>query len=146
MSLTVRSATPGDIPAILLLIETALGYPQDELQASALRLDRILHSSDYTTLVAVQGGAVLGFLGMMRALAYEFEGEYFRIVALAVQKQAQRRGVGSLLLERAERLAQERRAALLIVNSGLSRLPAHAFYEKHGFPKKGYGFSKKLDG
>ena len=56
MSLTVRSATPGDIPAILLLIETALGYPQDELQASALRLDRILHSSDYTTLVAVQGG------------------------------------------------------------------------------------------
>lgn len=146
MNVTVRSAAEGDIPAILLLVETALGYPQDEPQAAALRLGRILHSPDYTTLVAVQGGAVLGFLGMMRALAYEFEGEYFRIVALAVQKQAQRRGVGSLLLERAERLAQERRAALLIVNSGLSRLPAHAFYEKHGFPKKGYGFSKKLDG
>lgn len=146
MNVTVRSAAEGDIPAILLLVETALGYPQDEPQAAALRLGRILHSPDYTTLVAVQGGAVLGFLGMMRALAYEFEGEYFRIVALAVQKQAQRRGVGSLLLERAERLAQERRAALLIVNSGLSRLSAHAFYEKHGFSKKGYGFSKKLDG
>lgn len=146
MNVTVRSAAEGDIPAILLLVETALGYPQDEPQAAALRLGRILHSPDYTTLVAVQGGAVLGFLGMMRALAYEFEGEYFRIVALAVQEQAQRRGIGSLLLECAERLAQERRAALLTVNSGLSRLPAHAFYEKHGFSKKGYGFSKKLDG
>ncbi len=44
--------------------------------------------------------------------------------------------MGGLLLEHAERFARAAGFSCLAVNSGLSRLPAHAFYEKQGFVKK----------
>ena len=142
--MTVRRAQAGDIPAIITLLEQELSYQQEHSAQTSARLQRILSHPDYSTIVAVRESTTVGFIGLMRCIAYEFEGDYLRIVALAVRQEEQGHGVGGLLLEQAERFAREAGFTCLAVNSGLIRLPAHAFYEKHGFVKKGYGFAKRL--
>lgn len=142
--MTVRHAQAGDLPAILALLEEALGYRQEHSAETNARLRRILDHPDYSTFVAVRENAVVGFIGLIRCIAYEFEGDYLRVAAFAVRQEEQGRGVGGLLLEQAERFARESGFTCLAVNSGLARRPAHAFYEKHGFVKKGYGFAKRL--
>ena len=115
--MTVRHAQTGDMPTIIELLEQELGYPQERLVQTNARLSR-LHWADAL------------------CIAYEFEGDYLRIAAVAVRQEEQGCGVGGLLLEHAERFARAAGFSCLAVNSGLSRLPAHAFYEKQGFVKK----------
>lgn len=142
--MTVRHAQTGDMPTIIELLEQELGYPQERLVQTNARLQRILSHPDYSTFVALNESTVVGFIGLMRCIAYEFEGDYLRIAAVAVRQEEQGCGVGGLLLEHAERFARAAGFSCLAVNSGLSRLPAHAFYEKQGFVKKGYGYAKRL--
>ena len=68
-----------------------------------------------------------------------------RVIALAVSRDFQNQGVGSALIRKAEEYGRENRASVMLVNSGLKRIRAHGFYEKHSFYKKGYSFCKRLE-
>lgn len=61
----------------------------------------------------------------------------WRLRGMAVAPQAQRSGVGSLLMERAFDLMRQRGARLLWCNARISALP---FYEAHGFRRHGETF------
>ena len=104
--MTVRHAQTGDMPTIIELLEQELGYPQERLVQTNARLQRILSHPDYSTFVALNESTVVGFIGLMRCIAYEFEGDYLRIAAVAVRQEEQGCGVGGLLLEHAERFAR----------------------------------------
>ncbi len=83
-------------------------------------------------------------LNLIRGNAYEFDGEYLRVAALAVKKEYQDKGIGSKLLEKAEEYAREIKALTIVLNSGLQRESAHKFYESRGYVKKGYSFKKVI--
>ena len=73
--MTVRRAQAGDIPAIITLLEQELSYQQEHSAQTSARLQRILSHPDYSTFVAVRESTTVGFIGLMRCIAYEFEGE-----------------------------------------------------------------------
>jgi GNAT superfamily N-acetyltransferase len=65
---------------------------------------------------------------------------------MVVAHRERSRGIGSELIERAERWAMERGAAKISLTSALHRQHAHAFYEvKQRYDKTGLRFSKILD-
>lgn len=47
-------------------------------------------------------------------------------------------GVGKNLIKYSEKYAKNHNVS--VITSGITRLGAHAFYEKQGFYKKGYSF------
>lgn len=140
--LKIRKITKSDYPIICQLINEALGY-ENEFIALSVRLDR-LTDNGYMTLVAEFDNTVVGFIGFVIMSAYEFEGDYIRILALASDKDYQNIGVGTTLLNAVEKYAMDNGISTIALSSGSERADAHRFYEHRGYHKYGFGFKKKL--
>lgn len=144
MELSIRPAAVKDTAAILSLIRRELGYADLDPARFAQRMTALLSDPQKVTLVAVQGGDVIGFLGLAADISYEIEGRFLRLTALAVREDRQGHGVGRRLVEAAEALARERGIVALWLHSNRRRTGAHAFYERLGFVKSHYAFQKTL--
>lgn len=143
MAFAVRELELGDFSDVIGLIKNELGY--DGISSEIYdRIMKIYENEDYTTLVAEQDGKVIGFVGMVRGLAFEISGEYIRIIALAVKREYQNHGVGTRLAEAAEDYAYHIGASSIALTSGLKRSDAHLFYNRIGYTKKGYSFIKQI--
>jgi putative acetyltransferase len=140
----VREAEQEDYPAICELIKKELGYAQLNSTEAKKRLSLFKTDKDWVTFVAVLDHKTVGFIGVMKGLAYEIEGYYAKIMALAVSADFQRHGIGTLLLHRAEQWARNNGIRSVTLNSSFHRLGAHEFYEQNGYAKKRYSFVKTL--
>ncbi len=139
----IRKIIDDDFRKLTELINE-LGYPSS-INSVSERLSRINSSKCYNTLVAEVEGKVVGFIGLCKLYAYEFDGEYVRITALVVNEQYRGRGIGTKLLESAEKWAIDEGATAITLNSGMDRKEAHEFYKKNGYYIKGYSFFKNLN-
>ena len=138
----IREAQKGDYSAICALINNELGDPDVRLDELAARMEIMDRDQNYRTFVALLDGKIVGFIGTVQGIAFEVNGGYLRIMALAVAKEYQRGGIGGALLTHAETFAAARGITAFALNSGLRRLDAHLFYERNGYQKKSYGFGK----
>ena len=139
----VREAEAQDFPAVFGLMRNGLGYPTlDEAEAHQ-RFDYCSRSGDWAIFVAVIDGEVIGFIGVMKAMALHIEGHYSQIMELAVSEQSRRSGAGSALVRKAEEWAGSHGISIIDVTSKFERLGAHAFYEANGYVKKSYKFTKR---
>ena len=132
-----------DIVAIRDILENDLGY-KCELDRLNRRINEMLKRGSYQIFVACDGDKVVGYIGCVSYLAFELENEGMKIIALAVSKEYRRKGIGTQLLKTAEQWATENNIEVILLNSGLPREDAHAFYESQGYFKKSYGFIKKI--
>ena len=144
MTYSIRTIEERDYSHIADIIRNDLGYENSSDKKIEIRLNAIREHKDYSTYVAVYEEKVVGFIGLLRGKAYEIDGEYVRIAALAVKKEYQGKGVGSRLLAEAEEYARRVKAVAIVLNSGLQRESAHKFYERRGYLKKGYSFKKSI--
>jgi len=142
MDITIRNATPADSAGICHLINDSLGYKDVTQDALASRMERMNAAGGYFTLVAEADGEMAGFISVAQGIAVEIESDYFRIIALAVDEKYRRAGIGSKLLTRVEEIAVERGVWYFTLSSGFQRAGAHAFYERNGYEKRSYAFSK----
>jgi len=101
-------------------------------------------SDNYLTIVAESDCNIIGFLGFFKGIAYNYEDEYIQIIALAVSKEHQNKGIGSKLLRWVEEYAINHSIRSIGVNSGLKRTDAHKFYEHNGYLIYSYGFAKDI--
>jgi len=139
-----RKADEPDYQDIIKLMKNELGYPDlDEAEAVA-RLDYFRRSDDWETFVAVVDINVVGFIGVMKNIAYNIDGYYAQIMALAVAEKARRHGVGTSLVKRVEEWSLSYGITDIAVSSNMRRLDAHAFYEELGYTKKSFSFKKSL--
>ena len=99
---------------------------------------------NYCIYVAVEDKQVVVFIGLHFGLAFEISGKLMRIIALAVSYKYQKMGVGKNLIKYNEKYAKNHNVSVITLNSGITRLGAHDFYEKQEFYKKGYSFLKKI--
>ena len=141
-SVVIRNATAADAAAIAALVSD-LGYPTTT-EKMRKRLESILADKDYDTLVALDAGQIVGFIGVRVGHLYEGDDPYGQIMVLAVATGHQRRGVGGRLIQAAESVLMARGARLSIVTSGNHRADAHAFYEKNGYAFTGRRYKKSL--
>lgn len=146
MNVEIREIQNDDCSAVCSLINSELGYPDVSERELSHRLNLMRKQGNHFVFIAAVNSEVVGFIGVVREIAFEFDGDYLRITALAVSKNYQGKGVGSALLERIEELAKENKISLIALNSGLNRLESHKFYENSGYSKKSYGFTKRISG
>ena len=139
----IRGFRNEDILGVCCLINSELGYDVscEDLKARILQMQK---DKNYVILTAAHEERVVGFIGLQICLAFEIEGKAMRIIALAVARHSQGQGIGSALIQEAEKYANENNISIISVNSGLKRTEAHRFYEKQSFYKKGYSFCKRI--
>ncbi len=139
----IRDYCKSDIADVSDLMKISLGYDiaPDVLSS---RIEQMRNYGEYKILVAEDNGCVFGFIGLHLGLAFEISGKVMRIIALAVKPDCQGKGIGTMLVAESEKYAKENGVTVIGVNSGLKRESAHKFYEKQGFSRKGYSFTKQI--
>ena len=140
----IREANQDDYRDICSLINNELGYPNVEINDLTSRTEMMNNDKNYRTFVALSDNKVVGFIGTVQGIAFETNGGFIRIIALAVSKKHQNKGIGSYLLKHVEKFAGSIGISAFALNSGFKRLETHAFYEHNGYVKKSYGFSKDI--
>lgn len=132
-SLIIREAVLADAEEICTVNRDSLGY-DFPLESVRERLSCILNSPRYKVLVAEHNGKVIGCIQ-----GADHDGLYFEpmkdVVGLAVLDEAKGLGAGRKLLEAVEQWAKNCGCAGVRLESGMERLPAHAFYEHCGYAR-----------
>lgn len=144
MTVTVREATPSDYPVIFDLIRNELGYQSLDKVKFLQRMALMETDANYVTIVAEADSGVVGFLGLHRSIAYNLDGAYIQIMALAVSERMQNQGIGKQLLSWTETYCRTNDIHKLTLNSNIRRSAAHALYERNGYSKLSYAFYKTL--
>lgn len=126
------------------LINHELGYSDCDFYSLSKRLNLMKKQGNYYIFCAFVDNNLVGFVGTVQEIAFELDRDYLRIIGIAVSKSFQCNGVGTLLLKYIESFAKEKGFSVVALNSGLQRFDAHKFYEKNGFVKKSYGFTKTV--
>lgn len=127
--MAIRVATISDASAIASLV-IELGYQVTEAEMAS-RIPKLLHQSS-AVFVSELDGIIAGWLHvcLVRRLMAE---PFAEIGGLVVGKKFRRRGVGTALVEAAQRWAREQSITQLRVRTNQVREDAKAFYEDIGF-------------
>ncbi len=127
----IREATIQDVDAIYLLNKNALGY-EYPLNKTKDRLTKILSLSTDKIFVAQVNQQVVGYL---HGSGYEcsYADSLKNILALAVDENFRRMGVGEKLISAVETWAKADGSAGVRLVSGFNRENAHKFYLQCGY-------------
>ena len=137
----VREAKDADVPRLVELIHE-LGHEIDE---KAVRKNlKALKKSGEAPLVATLDKKIVGMCGVGARVVIHRPAPLGRITALVVAKEAQRHGIGRMLVEAAEKWMRKRGCQLVEVTSNDRRAEAHAFYRHLGYERSSIRFFKKL--
>ncbi|MGD1861256.1 MAG: GNAT family N-acetyltransferase [Leptolyngbyaceae cyanobacterium] len=142
-TLTIRSATAADLPAVLRL------YQQPDLddgkvlpmeQAIAL-WHKMQQYPDYRLIVAQWDDGIVGTFTLLVMDNLLHLGAPAAVVeAIAVDPQFHNRGIGGQMMRWAMAEASRAGCYKLVLSSNQKRIQAHAFYENLGFQRHGYSF------
>jgi ribosomal protein S18 acetylase RimI-like enzyme len=121
-------------------------WPDRPLAADSLRVvyERALASDWQAYVCATAGEMVVGFASLSVKNNLWQEGFLGHVDELVVDEEYRGRGVGTQLLGHLIALAKQRGCRRIELDSALNRQAAHRFYQRQGFDKRGYVFSKKL--
>lgn len=141
-SFTIREASREDAPALGDLL-TQLGYPNDAAQIPD-RLGKVQARPGTLVLVAEHRGRPVGVGTVHLFPAMHCDEPSAWLTALVVDESVRGMGVGSALVERAERWAIEHGARSLALTSALRRKEAHEFYQSRGYEHTGVRLVKQI--
>lgn len=144
----VRDARPADWREVAALL-AELGRPEvlgtDQEAASRGLYERYLGRHDTGAFVAEDDdGTVIGFIDVEVRTRLNFAEPEAWVPDLIVRESARGRGAGAALLDRAEQLGRERGCFSISLESATWRERAHAFYEREGWTRSAFAFTKTL--
>ena len=141
--LRTREVTLADAVEVARLTEE-LGYHVSS-DAMRQRLEPFKASADRVVYGACLAGELVGWIEVILTnhLAAEPRAE---IAGLVVSSGLRSRGIGRLLVARAEQWAMEKGVKIVLVRSREARQSAHRFYLREGFEKTktSFVFTKKV--
>lgn len=137
---SIRRAEPADGDAIAALLHQ-LGYAVTPAQV-ADRLAAMGDSPADQVLVAMDGDAVAGCMGLHILPMFHAAGALGRITSLVVDERCRGRRIGSALLDAAAAWFAANGCIKMEVTSGNRRADAHRFYEAHGMTRDSQHFSR----
>ena len=143
----VRPARPEDWSAVAgLLVELGRGVAAGTADDSTHRMQFAGHLRrlETVTLVADQGGEIVGVLDMEYHQRLGDHRPQARVNDLVVTETARGRGAGHVLLTRAEELARKRGCFRMALVTAGWREDSVAFYSKEGWANYGSWFVKPL--
>lgn len=128
----IRPVCSADAEAINELL-SQLGYPQDDRESTAARLQAWDDSPDGAAYLAEADNEALGVIAVYVCPFFEHDGAWARITALVVAERARGLGVGSRLVAATEAFAANRGCSRMEVTSHGGRVDARRFYERCGY-------------
>ena len=135
--MNVRTATPSDIPGISRLIQKLAqhdGVPAPEPQSLQDVLSHLMTRGSTTYLVAENDeGELVGSLQLDFRLTTWEAATYVYLEDFFVEEEYRGRGVGSVMLDLARTIAQERGCVRIELDVLESSAEAQRFYVRHGF-------------
>ncbi len=140
--IAVRNVRVNDSAVIARLLGE-LGYPT-EASAVRRRLGQIRRSQGSHVLVAVARGNVVGVVGMQLMPLLHRDRGLCRILAISVDADYTRRGVGTRLLKAAESLAGRAGCHRVELTTAPERTGAHKFYRRLGYERASVRFAKTI--
>lgn len=143
-SLSLRRATAADIPSVQALYAGA-GLDGGTPLSSAEAVDIFARFSRYPSyhLWVAEGprGVVVATYALLIADNIAHSGRPFAIVEqVAVAPELRGRGIGKALMRHAMDEARGAGCYKLVLTSHVARTDAHAFYDRLGFERHGFGF------
>lgn len=138
----IRKCELSDVTDVYELIRDELGYSDIAESDVRKRFELMNLRENYNVLVAEIDGKVCGFVSTVREISLEVDGEFLRVIGLAVRNEYQRNGIGAALLSAVEKIAAENKFGVITLSSNFKRTEAHKFYEKQGYSKTSYTFKK----
>jgi ribosomal-protein-alanine N-acetyltransferase len=85
------------------------------------------------TLVAYQGKKDVGFAMFGRPLLNHPIPSEIELLAIAVERDRRRKGIGDLLMREVERAAHRLHVEKLLLHTAVGNSPARSLFNKHGF-------------
>jgi GNAT superfamily N-acetyltransferase len=137
----LREAKPADAERIVELI-TELGHQIDEKHVR--KNLKALGRTGELPIVATLDKKVIGLIGMHRMVTIHRPAPVGRVPVLVVAKDAQKLGIGRMLVEEVERRLKKAGCQIVEVTSNDRRAAAHAFYRHMGYERTSIRFFKKL--
>jgi glucosamine-phosphate N-acetyltransferase len=141
---TIRSTKREDFDEIIPLLRQL--WPANPIDFKAARdiFDRGLASDRRAYLCACLGEKIIGFGTLMIRDCLWLQGDVGYICDLVVDQEHRGTGIGTALVERAIEIARQRGCRRVELDSGFHRTEAHRFYERRGFEKRAFLFSRVL--
>ena len=130
----IRKLTVQDAEKLHEINKEQLGY-DFPLDATEKKLIKLLKDSNHHFFLGVEEDTSHRLLGYVHAEVYEaiFSDPLFNVMALAVSKESEHKGIGKQLMESLEKEAVKRNYEAIRLNSGMNREDAHQFYEAIGY-------------
>lgn len=141
----IEDARAADFEVAFSIIERLWDYNSYDQEEVRAIYERVLEDENsFAFFIKDEAGAVKGFCHGAFFDTFWLSGQTCYVSSLFVEEDARRMGLGTRLLDHARSLAQARGCKGLVLDSGLARTGAHAFYEAYGFDKSCYGFDYYL--
>lgn len=143
MNIIIREIKQVDYLAILSLWNDELGSNLVTAENIASYHEGVRTDGRYKTFVALFEDKAVGFVTMVQSCAVGLEVGFIHITGIAVKKELQNMGIGTKLLKHIEDYAKTLGIHSIILNSGVKRTDAHAFYQRNGYDKDSWCFDKR---
>ena len=129
----IRNVKPEDAEALARICGTALNHETDT--ASMERRIQELSGNDSYFIAVYEDDNDHRVLGFIQAERYNllYAGNGWNVIALAVDPEARRRGIGKKLLNALEEKAADEQYTFIRLNCNTIRKEAHDFYQGMGY-------------
>ena len=129
----IRNVRMQDAQALVRICETALQHKTDSVTLQQ-RIQE-LSLNDFYYIAVCEDDHDHRVLGFIQAEKYNllYAGDGWNIIALAVDPDARRQGIGKKLLHALEEKALDEKYSFIRLNCNIVRKEAHAFYENMGY-------------
>lgn len=144
MRAQIRPATEADVGPMAELT-TQLGYPVDPQTLGERFADLRTRTADEVLVAVDEDDHPIAWVHV--ALLATLEGSHLAAInGLVVEEGHRSSGIGTALVDAAERWARDRGATAILVRSRSTRERAHRFYERIGYVevKRSHVFEKPL--
>lgn len=142
MPVQIRTMVAEDADAVATLFPD-LGYSATTAQVRE-RYSQIVKRPNNALFIAAQDDKIVGWVHVYGVRLLESEG-YAEIGGIVIRSAWQRQGIGTQLIQRAERWAFEHNYLRVRLRSGVHRSEAHCFYEALGYSKSKASYAFELD-
>lgn len=144
MNIVIRKMESKDYQSVAAIWRDVLGFMQVTDENVIATYEKMKSDNRYCTFVADVKGDVVGFVTTVESLAIPYPNGYIKMNGLAVLPDFQHCGIGRMLMECVEKLADERNASCIGLASGFQRTSAHEFYEHLGYRKTSFWIRKDI--
>ena len=140
----IRKLNINDLEGLIRLLEQLWVGKTIEADAVKRVIEKGLNSDSQIYICAIDQGKLVGFCSLTIKNNLWVSANLGNVDELVVDSGYRNKGIGKLLMNKIEQIARDHDCKRLELDSSFHRTIAHGFYERLGFDKRAYLFTKDI--